>query len=90
MKFPKDRGAPESITMDKLTDWSKHSDLGVKYFSGTATYQNTFTLKAIPKNPIILDLGSVKEVAVVTVNGKQAGVLCEVVPQNGASVLLKL
>jgi hypothetical protein len=47
----------------------------VKYFSGTATYQNTFTLKAIPKNPIILDLGSVKEVAVVTVNGKQAGVL---------------
>ncbi|MFN6270235.1 MAG: glycosyl hydrolase [Akkermansiaceae bacterium] len=75
VKFPKDRGAPESITMDKLTDWSKHSDLGVKYFSGTATYQNTFTLKAIPKNPIILDLGSVKEVAVVTVNGKQAGVL---------------
>jgi hypothetical protein len=75
VKFSKNRGAPESITMGMLTDWTKHSDPGVKYFSGTATYENTFTLKTIPKSPIILDLGSVKEVAVVTVNGKQAGVL---------------
>ncbi|MES2981523.1 MAG: glycosyl hydrolase [Verrucomicrobiota bacterium] len=75
ISFPKDRGAPESISMDALTDWTKHSDIGVKYFSGAADYQNTFTLTDVSKNPIILDLGSVKEVAVVRVNGKKAGVL---------------
>lgn len=75
ISFPKDRGAPESITMETLTDWTKHSDFGVKYFSGAADYQNTFTLTAVPENPVILDLGSVKEVAVVHVNGKEAGIL---------------
>lgn len=73
--FPKDRGAPESITMDSLIDWTQHSDPGVKYFSGTANYQNTFNLTEISKNLIILDLGAVKEVAVVRVNGKEAGTL---------------
>lgn len=73
--FPKDCGAPESITMDSLVDWTQHSDPGVKYFSGSANYQNTFHLTEISKNPIILDLGTVKEVAVVRVNGKEAGTL---------------
>lgn len=75
VSLPKDRGAPESITMDPLTDWTQHPDPGVKYFSGAADYHNTFTLTEASKNPIMLDLGTVKEVAVVRVNGKQAGIL---------------
>lgn len=35
--FPKDRGAPAFITMESLSDWTKHPDSGVRYFSGSAT-----------------------------------------------------
>lgn len=76
--FPKDRGAPPAVTMDALTDWTKHPDPGVRYFSGAATYQNRFALaqtSADGNHPLILDLGAVRELAVVRVNGQQAGVL---------------
>ncbi len=89
ISFPKDRGAPESITMNTLTDWTQHSDLGVKYFSGAADYHNTFTLSEISKNPIILDLGAVKEIAVVRLNGKEAGILWKEPYQIDISTLTK-
>lgn len=74
--FPKDRGAPESIAMQILADWTKHPDPGVRYFSGTAVYHNKFSLPVSHdrKSPLMLDLGAVKEVAVVKINGKEAGV----------------
>lgn len=78
ISFPKDRGAPASITMETLTDWTKHPDPGVQYFSGSASYHKSITLtekSANGKSPLMLDLGSVKDVAVVRVNGREAGVL---------------
>jgi alpha-L-rhamnosidase len=71
-------GAPESIIMETLADWTIHPNKGVQYFSGTATYHQSFTLTeklANGKSPLMLDLGTVKEVAVVRVNGQEAGVL---------------
>jgi hypothetical protein len=44
VRFAPDLGAPEKIMMEELTDWSKHPDPGVKYFSGQATYRTTFSL----------------------------------------------
>jgi len=29
-------GGPEKITFEQLTDWSQHTDTGIKYYSGTA------------------------------------------------------
>lgn len=78
IRFPADRGAPEAVELSKLIDWTKHSNPGVKYFSGTATYHKTFSLPENYKSgdvPLMLDLGAVKEVAVVRVNGQEAGVL---------------
>jgi hypothetical protein len=78
LSFPEGRGAPESLSLDDLTDWTEHSDPGVRYFSGTATYRKQFALSdaaARGGGPIILDLGSVREVAEVTVNGRNAGLL---------------
>ena len=78
LTFPRDLGAPESIAMDNLADWTKHTDPGVKYFSGGATYHKSFDLTNKPVDGItslMLDLGAVKEVAVVRVNGKDAGIL---------------
>ena len=33
------RGAPGKLAMDELMSWSDHSENGVKYFSGSATYR---------------------------------------------------
>jgi len=74
--FEAGRGAPASTTMDRLSDWSKSADPGVRYFSGAATY--TTTLQASPEwfrteARLWLDLGDVKNLAVLTVNGKEVG-----------------
>lgn len=75
LAFPEKRGAPESVSLENLVDWTKHPDPGVKHFSGGATYHNQFTLAKVPADGLMLDLGAVKEVAVVHVNGQEAGVL---------------
>ena len=74
--FQAGRGAPASITMNELSDWSQNTDPGVKYFSGIGTY--TKTLQASPDwfrkgARLWLDLGDVKNLAEVTINGKHLG-----------------
>ena len=73
--FQPGRGAPESTVLPLLADWSKNADAGVRYFSGTATYRQTFRLPAKAAKRLVLDLGDVREVAEVLVNGKSAGIL---------------
>jgi hypothetical protein len=72
--FQPDRGAPPSITLDKLMAWNESSDKGVKYFSGIGMYTRTIQAPAdwFKKGATLwLDLGDVKNLAVVTVNGKE-------------------
>jgi hypothetical protein len=67
-----------SLEFPALTDFSKHSDDNVKYFAGTADYEKTINIKAgaLGKNKrIVLDLGELHNIAELTVNGKNAGVL---------------
>ncbi len=76
VRFEAGRGAPDSVMLEKLISWTESSDKGVKYFSGTGTY--TKTVEAAPGwfkkgSRLILDLGDVKNLAVVTVNGKELG-----------------
>ena len=74
ISFPPGWGAPSSITMTNLQSWTDSTILGVRYFSGTATYQNTIEIapESLDKNQEIwLDLGDVREVATVSVNGKE-------------------
>lgn len=74
--FPEGWGAPAAITMDKLTSWSDSEDKGVRYFSGTATYTTTFTIDPVDrKSSYRIDLGKVRNLAVVRVNGRDAGTL---------------
>jgi hypothetical protein len=78
VSFQPERGAPNSITMDKLASWSDNSDKGVKYFSGTGTYTKTVTAPAEwfkAGSHLWIDLGDVKNLAEVTVNGKPLGVV---------------
>ncbi|MVM33766.1 glycoside hydrolase [Spirosoma sp. HMF4905] len=72
--FQEGRGAPQQATMTKLTSLSENADPGIKYFSGTAIYDNTFDLPTVTKNAsYLLDLGDVKNIAEVIVNGKNVG-----------------
>lgn len=90
VQFQAKRGAPEKIEMAELIDWAKHPQPDVRYFSGTATYSTRFDWKpdAAKQAPGIkkgsrptdggrwlLDLGDVKVMAQVALNGKDLGVL---------------
>ena len=78
LSFPENWGAPSSIELDKLISWTEHEDKGINYFSGTATYENSFTVSKEfidGKKAINIDLGEVYDVAEILVNGKSAGIL---------------
>ena len=78
VSFPPDLGAPPSAKFDKLTSWHENAEEGIKYFSGTATYAKTFNAPTEwfrPGADLWLDLGSVKNLAEVLVNGKSLGVV---------------
>jgi hypothetical protein len=74
--FPPNWGAPPQIMLDNLASWTASSDSGVKYFSGTATYIKEMEASSNwfgASKKIVLDLGAVKEIAEVSVNGKSVG-----------------
>lgn len=78
VRFPPNRGAPESCTLDKLVSWTEMSDDGIKYFSGTATYLKTFEVSEAwlkGDHRIELSLGELRNVAETTLNGKPLGIL---------------
>ncbi len=74
VNFQAGRGAPSQATLNTLASLTENTDLGVKYFSGTAAYTNTFELPTIVKKAsYMLDLGEVKNIAEVIINGKTIG-----------------
>jgi len=76
--FAPRRGAPPETTFERLMSWPDHSEPGIKYFSGTATYHKTFNLspnRLGHGRKLYLDLGRVEVMARVKVNGKDLGVL---------------
>jgi hypothetical protein len=77
IQFDSQWGAPSSIKTDQLKSWTEFEQAGVKYYSGTATYSKSFQLSAsdLKQNRLILDLGNVKEMASVKINGHQMQVL---------------
>lgn len=74
IRFQKGRRAPAEAVFEELTDWTESEEPGIRYFSGTATYCNAFTLETIPEK-LTLNLGKVDNIAHVYVNGKDCGTL---------------
>ncbi|HWF20248.1 MAG TPA: glycosyl hydrolase [Verrucomicrobiae bacterium] len=78
LTFPPNWGAPPSVTLDKLISWTDHTNNGVRYFSGTATYKKEIEIPAqqiSAGGQLWLDLGTVKNFAEVFLNGQDLGVL---------------
>ena len=69
-------GGPDNAVFDTLADWTQRPEAGIKYYSGIAVYHKTFDLPAEDKNAaLFLDLGTVNNLARVTLNGKDLGVV---------------
>ena len=78
LTFPPNWGAPPSVSLDKLISWTDHTNNGVRYFSGTATYEKDIDISAdrlSAGHELWLDLGAVKNFAEVSLNGQTFGVL---------------
>ena len=71
-------GGPESADFDRLISWTRRPEAGIRYYSGKATYRHTFDLPEAFREPgrqIALDLGVVKNLAAVRLNGQSLGVV---------------
>jgi hypothetical protein len=77
-------GGSTNAEFPELISWTQRPEEGIKYYSGTATYRKTFDLSDAARTAkesdgktkrIFLDLGNVKEVAEVRLNGKKLGIL---------------
>ena len=87
-------GGPGQVNFEKLDDWIKRPEEGIKLYSGTATYRKVFDFAGEVRSqksevsrsksdlrplisdlssPLFLDLGSVKYIARVKLNGKDLG-----------------
>jgi hypothetical protein len=78
LTFPEHLGAPARVQLASLQPWSAHADEGVKYFSGTATYTKNFEATRewfVSGAQLLLDLGTVGDIAEVTVNGRALGIV---------------
>jgi hypothetical protein len=74
--FPPKWGAPPEAVFARLISWTDAKDSGIRYFSGTATYSNRFTLDPQARGThVVLNLDDMRDVAEVFVNGRSAGVL---------------
>ncbi len=77
VSFPPKLGAPPKVTLPRLASLHLHSDPGVRYFSGTATYTKQVRVPsgAVAGKRLYLDLGRIEVIAEVRWNGKDLGVL---------------
>ncbi len=73
--FDREKGGPNtSVSFTQLEDWNRREESGIRYYSGTAAYTNTFVWNGPSSGRVWLDLGDVANVAEVALNGTDCGV----------------
>ncbi len=78
VRFDPKWGGPKSAQFESLVNWTTRPEPGIKFYSGTATYTKTFDWKAESGNEsadVWINLGEVRELAEVRVNGKPCGIV---------------
>ena len=77
-------GGPGEVEFPKVMNWINRDEQGIKYYSGKATYRKTFdltktadgrTISHLKGEKLFLDLGDVKNVAEIRLNGNNLGIL---------------
>jgi len=78
VRFDPNWGGPAAVEFPQLVSWTQRPEEGIRFYSGTALYEVSFdlpeSLRGFQK-PLLLDLGKVRELAEVRLNGKNLGVL---------------
>ena len=76
VRFDPHWGGPAGpVAFDALADWTTRPEAGIRYFSGTAAYRAGSTSRGGAGNGRGLDLGVVRDLARVRVNGVDLGVV---------------
>ena len=78
LAFESGLGAPATAVFNDLKSYTESSDPAIRYYAGTVTYSNSFSLKKKEMKGAVsyeLDLGAVKNLARVKVNGYDLGVV---------------
>lgn len=95
-------GGPERpVLFSRLEDWTENTDKRIKYYSGTATYHKLFDCEeTLLGKDIFVDLGHVKHIARVRVNGTDLGVVwcdpwmtkipAEILKRNNNEILIEI
>ncbi|SFE11746.1 alpha-L-rhamnosidase [Chitinophaga sp. CF118] len=70
-------GGPATTIFPQLTSWADNPDPGIRYYSGSAVYQKSFTWKGDSSQSLHIDLGILKDLGIahVKLNGKDLGVV---------------
>ncbi len=70
-------GGPAGVVFDRLEDWTKRPEEGIRHYSGTAVYSTEFDLPdgtaTGPDGGLYLHLGEVRHMARVRLNGRGLG-----------------
>jgi hypothetical protein len=72
VRFSPAMGGPEEANFPKLISWTDHPQKEIRYYSGVATYEKSIHIPPDlikPGSQTFLDLGNVKNLARVTMNG---------------------
>jgi hypothetical protein len=68
-------GPANPVVFSTLVDWTRRSETGIKYFSGTAVYTQYFDMKSTNTSATYLDLGVVDHIAHIKLNNVDLGVV---------------
>jgi hypothetical protein len=80
VRFDPRWGGPGAVEFASLVSWPARAEPGIKHYSGTAVYARNFDLPPALRaraaaTRCYLDLGNVRELAEVKVNGKSCGIV---------------
>jgi len=74
LRFPHGWGTPSRVRWTTLHDWTTDTSAAIRHFSGVVAYHRTFDGDALaPGGRCWLDLGDVREIADVWLNGHHLG-----------------
>jgi hypothetical protein len=70
-------GGPDSVEFESLASWTERPEPGIKFYSGTASYSIAFDRpeRVAKGERLVLDLGEVRELAEVELNGRRQGIV---------------
>lgn len=70
--FDSKYGGPDAVFLDRLTDWTHHTDHRVKYYSGTAIYKNEITIDSL-SNQVYLNVNNSRWPVKIYINSQEVG-----------------